>query len=279
MHFVKGFECALDIMERDNDWESKYVQLDEMPLLPKPIHEKASPLFRGVPAVNDEWIMNHLACRTNFLPSLGGSITDLVGSGMSPFADTAEKVMDDRSNNDYENGWLLDVGTLEKRTKRKVLNLGGLGYIDMKIALYGTTSSGKLEMFLPYETGEPTDLKSKKTLLDDAGTMEANRFISHIIVCEVNEKRGENECDVGTDMSFLVGGVIANVEKMSEVQYLKKEICIKMNVPKNAKLVSRNDRNGLEVEISVNNPSVNHDDGACNIAHVVWENQANPIAK
>lgn len=287
MHLLKGLEYAYQRLEDGKlHWKKSYEVLSEQEDLPKPINTATSPLFFGAPSEDGKsWKMKYLSCRTNFQPTLKGSLNEIVVSGLSAFANDPESVMTDRSDKDYEHGWLVDVGPTEKKTKRKVMALGGLGYIDMKVSLYGKANSGPLHLFLPYEKeiGQDSTLEA----VGATAIKKARDWIPSIVLCEVNENRGNKECDMDKDLSIYVGGAEAQVKMIPEINYLKKEICIDIEVPSDAKMSTRaetyeslsipldsngdKDDLGLELQISVTNPEINHSDGACSIAHIVWE--------
>jgi len=172
----------------------------------------------------------------------------------------------------------MDVGKMERNTKRKVEKAGGMGYIDMKLALYGVPESGTLSLWLPYE-GPPHDHSHD----DD---LEADHWFDSLVVCEVNEKRGDDECKMESDLRFVVGGVESgNVTKItSTASYLKKDVCVNVEIPKEAKVTRRKDSikpedtaeghdngEGLAVDITVIGKAVTRSGGACSISHVVWE--------
>lgn len=87
-------------------------------------------------------------CRTSFLPAVNHEkfLPSVVVSGL---ADSPQDMMQERSDELYKSGWVLDVSKVERDTKRKVDRCGGLGYIDMKVALYGIPESGTLQLWLP----------------------------------------------------------------------------------------------------------------------------------
>ena len=281
MHFLSAFERSLDIMQKHDNWTEIYNNSIFKPneknlIFPKPFHNShaisTSSLFLGKPIDENKWEINPFSCRTYFKPTVKGSMADIIVSGISKYANDTETVMIERNDKDYTDGWLIDVGDLEKRTKRKVMKYGGLGYIDMKIALYGTYSSGTLALFLPYEY-----FNHEINIVEE----KAIDYIPKILFCEVNEKRGDKECNIEKDLDIYVGGIQADKQAITEVKYLNKQLCILVEVPINARLSNRNHHPqttsehyifGLEVNVSVNNTSVNHSNGACSIANIIWEN-------
>jgi hypothetical protein len=118
------------------------------------------------------------------------------------------------------------------------------------------------------------------------GETAADWFTS-VAICQVNEKRGSNTCNMETDVGIFVGGVSAtNTTTMMEdagVLYLGKQLCRKINIPKTAILTSHHqlappggtnqneDQVGLLVELVVTNPTLVRINQACSVSHVVWE--------
>ena len=163
----------------------------------------------------------------------------------------------------------MDVGKVERETKEKVNKYGGLGYIDMKTALYGIPSSGTLKLWLPYEgMSKHVDMK------DD---VPASDYFKSVVLCEVNEKRGDKECNMASDLSFSVGGTTVSKEQVARIKgiasYLKKDICIRVDIPGSAKISSKAGIFGLGIDVAVTNSAVSRENGACSISHVIWEHQ------
>ena len=175
-----------------------------------------------------------------------------------------------RDDSLFNGGWVMDVGKLERDTKLKVMKYGGLGYIDMKTALYGLPSSGTLKLWLPYEG-------RGKSAVPPEGDDSASKYFNSIIICEVNEKRGDKECRMTSDLSFLVGGATlskSNVKQVKDVaSYLKKEICVHLDIPEESKLSSKNEGVGVTLDVSVTRPDISRENGACSVSHVIWENK------
>jgi len=166
---------------------------------------------------------------------------------------------------------------VERDTKRKVEQCGGLGYIDMKIALYGIPESGTLGLFLPYEA-EDHDHDHDMTSTEHT---DAQHWFDGVIICEANDKRPKEACQLDHDIEYVVGAV--KVESVSQVQgageYLKRRTCVSVGVPKGAKVNRRQilsgdgttkESVGIDVQITAKN-KVTRSDGACCISHVVWE--------
>lgn len=273
MHMADALDVALEVMEKDVDWRKSIVaetHQKEVILPPTITHisnnEEASFLHgTGSPGDDTKWHMNHLSCRTSFLPNISGDLNSIVESGVTKDDEDMLKTRDDSL---FDGGWVMDVGKVERETKLKVMKIGGLGYIDMKTALYGIPSSGVLKLWLPYEgPGKPKN------------NGVARDYYNAVILCEVNEKRGDKECKMTSDLKFKLGGAsVASVSQVKEVaSYLSKAICVRLDIPDASKVYLKSKGGaekspGMSLEISVTG-EVTRDDGACSISHVVWENK------
>lgn len=279
MRMLDALMVALDEMERDADWRSKILERERRGIngsaeafLPPPVTDtsktNAASILYGTELKTDSsnWHMNHISCRTSFLPNISGDLGSIIQSGVTK--DDSD-MLQSRDDSLFNGGWVMDVGKLERDTKLKVQKFGGLGYIDMKTALYGIPSSGTLKLFLPYEghasVGDHTP---------------ASKYFDAIVLCEVNEKRGDEECDTLSDLAFRVGGAEMPKNSVARVKgvasYLKKEICIRMDIPGNAQASFKDDDAkdlGLAVEVTVTGTGVSREKGACSISHVIWENR------
>lgn len=294
MYFVEAFKY---IVENSHTFSSETtIKNKKLTSLPEPVYKDNSDhsaITIGVPNSDNsnEWHMSHTSCRTSFKPNMSGPLSDIITSGLSPEANSPENVMTDHKEEDFEKGWLVDVGTVEKKTKRKVESFGGMGYIDMKIAIYGTSKSGTLEMWLPYEDEDSQNVNQSKKSLRSIDTRRANQYFKSLILCEVNEKRGNDECNFSQDLHIEIGGAkVVSISKMNAAAYLKKQICIHVEIPSEAQISkhpltasSYNNEDpflnfegktdiGLEVKVSVSNENVSFENGACSISHVVWTN-------
>lgn len=278
MHMLDALDAAMDIMEKDADWrktilleERKTRQAAAAALLPPPVTDVTktgvASMLHGTVSGTDKthWHMNHISCRTSFLPNISGDLDSIVVSGVTEVDEDMLKSRDDAL---FDGGWVMDVGKMERETKLKVQKYGGLGYIDMKTALYGIPSSGTLKFWLPYEGDE------------GSSSEVASNYFDGLVVCEVNEKRGDKECKMTSDLDFRVGGVDVPSDGVSQVKevasYLKKDICIRVDIPNEAKVSTSVDGTGglgLTVEVSVSGTGVTREGGACNISHVIWENK------
>lgn len=204
-------------------------------------------LLRGSPirneAVSSGWKMNDVSCYTTFEPSLTGNLGDLVVSGIAENSRGLD-IMLPKGAQFYNQGWVLDVGDSEKRAKRKLVRYGGLGFVDSKQAFYGVNASGVLELSLP--------------------------FAAHVVVvCGVNERRGENECKIERDVAFSVGGtpVEPRLIHFGSAAYLGKPICCELPILRTPS-TGKNPKDNL-LQISVKSTKVTTKDGACSVSHVV----------
>ncbi|KAL7550465.1 hypothetical protein ACHAWF_015802 [Thalassiosira exigua] len=281
MHMLDALEVALDVMGEDANWRDgvlarerqRQLSMDDH-VLPPPVTDVDSTgvasILHGTPHGDDksQWSMNRISCRTSFLPNISGNLDSIVRSGVTK---DDEDMLKPRDDSLFDGGWVMDVGKLERDTKLKVQKYGGLGYIDMKTALYGIPSSGTLKLWLPHEG--PGGAK------DDAS---ASVRFGEVVLCEVNEKRSDKECKMTSDLSFRVAGVEVPRGSISQVKgvasYLKKDICIRMNIPEGAEISRKggggdDEQFGLDVEVTVTGTGVTREDGACSISHVIWENR------
>ena len=274
MYFVEAVEVALGIMEGGNDDWKETLLHDEMyqhnkdRTLPPPTTDGSGSgvlsLLHGVKNQNneEEWTMPPVSCRTSFLPNLSGHLESIIVSGVTK--DDTDMIQP-RNDALFNTGWVMDVGKVERETKEKVNKYGGLGYIDMKTALYGIPSSGILKLWLPYE-GSSHTLRSNDRALD---------YFQSVVFCEVNEKRGDKECNMISDLEFHIGGTTISKQHVKQIKgvasYLKKDICIHVDIPTDAKITEKDGRFGLDVEVAVVNSQVSRENGACSISHVIWQ--------
>lgn len=142
MHFLDVIEEAIHMLEQDvlNINEENHVNLS---ILPKPISNidmngrfnTPNHILFGIPLDDQDpdslWHMDPVSCRTSFLPNISGSLNDIIVSGL---ADNVGDDLQSRDDAQYRSGWVLDVGKVERDTKRKGLQFGGFGYIDMKVS-------------------------------------------------------------------------------------------------------------------------------------------------
>jgi hypothetical protein len=279
MRMLESIDVALDVMERDVNWRDTIIteqqQRSAKIVLPSPVIDGsknlASSLLQGTETKPDEWHMSHISCRTSFLPNISGHLNSIIQSGVTK---DDEDMMQIRDDSLFNGGWVMDVGKVERETKLKVQTYGGLGYIDMKTALYGIPSSGTLNFWLPYE-GHDND--AGETHPPDVNA-NASEYFNSVILCEVNEKRGDKECKMVSDLDIRLGGAAVSEGDVSQVEevasYLKKNICIRLSVPADARISKNGERNfGLSLEVAVSGAGVSRENGACSISHVIWENK------
>lgn len=280
MHMLDALDDALTIIEQDASWRTPLLAKERKHkevALPPPVADVsntgvASILHGSSSETNkNEWRMNHISCRTSFLPNISGNLNSIIVSGIEK---SNKDIMEPRDDSEFLEGWVMDVGKLERDTKLKVLKYGGLGYIDMKTALYGIPSSGMLQLFLPYEGRSGSGENSIRT--QPVADADATKYFNTIVLCEVNEKRGDNECKMTSDLDFRIGNVAVSKSNVSQVKdvasYLKKDICIRVEIPKDAKLSNNLERVGLSLDVTVTGTGITRENGACSISHVIWEN-------
>jgi hypothetical protein len=278
MRMLDALDVALNMMENDANWrtpilvlleEQQKLNLAEVVVLPPPITDVSGThvpsLLHGIALTTKEWHLSRISCRTSFLPTISGDLTSIVESGVTSHDADMLQPRDDAL---FNGGWVMDVGKLERDTKLKVQTFGGLGYIDMKTALYGIPSSGTLKFWLPYE--------GSSIPIENARAVE---YYNVVVVCEVNEKRGDKECNMISDLEFQVGDAIVprgDVVQVKDVaSYLKKDICVRVMIPTEAKISLKHGSSGfgLSLAVRVVGNAVSRENGPCSISHVIWENQ------
>jgi hypothetical protein len=294
MHMAEGIEAAIIIMNTNANWQMDYSKQDvevkrtfPAPLNPVPQNsDSVTHLLYGHPDGDNKYTLKDVSCRTSFLPAVDHNriMPSIIVSGL-PHADL--DIMKDRTDAMYIEGWVLDVSTVERDTKKKVERCGGLGYIDMKIALYGIPDSGPLRLWLPYEG----------PIHDNTADTAAATWFDGLILCEANEKRDEKACQLDKDMQISVGGV--EVDSITHIDgagvYLNRKTCVNIGIPSTATVTklgkvqkveggqlsvddmvrlagSSHNENmvGLVVDIKAR-PRVSRKDGACCVSHIVWE--------
>lgn len=309
MYFVEAVAVAKQIMIQDSAWKvtySKKKQNERVLEFPQPMemvpHNDPSVTellyghaHRG--GGGNSYTMKSLSCRTNFLPATDADkvLPSIVVAGLAPGI-TADNIMVVRSNEVYATGWVLDVSSVERDTKVKVEQCGGLGYIDMKIALYGIPESGPLRMWLPVVEA----MDSSSTLPARRKDLAAKDWSGELIICEANEKRKSGACRLDRDIEYTVGGVPVTTAHMiaGAAEYLKRQTCVHVGVPDGAvvthlsevqstdggaltaearrRLIGKDgfkdDHLGLIVDLQAK-ANVSRDKGACCVSHVVWEQQ------
>lgn len=308
MYFVEAMERAVVMREeRQKKTSESSRQLEplqlwtEMPKLGKPLSKKlpandheVTELLFGHPS-DDEYVMKQLSCRTSFLPATDHTKTlnSVVVSGL---AEAELDIMTDRTDKHYEEGWVLDVSKVERDTKRKVEKCGGLGYVDMKIAMYGIPESGKLRLWLPFE-GPSHDHHNHGVGDEDPTDTDAKHWFDDFLLCEANDKRDDAACKLDRDLEIVVGGVEVSSQNVHPIagaaEYLKRPTCVNVGVPEAAKVtalgelrttkgksLSRDEKTklgahgdetlGLVVDITAK-ASITRHKGACCLSHIVWE--------
>lgn len=296
MHFLGAMEVAVDIIVREID-SAHHILKQHDPatvVLPEPKHipsvdSPAASLLFGLPSSGTEndkhWQMNHVSCRTSFDPAIEGVLKEVVVSGLADELD----LMLPKSEMIYGEGWVLDYGEGEKKAKRKLKPFDGLGYIDSKKAYYGLPMSKTLSFWLPWEGFTISDdsdsdntgnklrggNKHQKPKLEEE---DATKWYKSLVICEVNEERGEKECNFEKNIDFIVGGQPAtNVTYIDAtgVTYLKKKVCVNVGIPEGSK-ISRKDGSNTDSPIGLSLDATSKGflllkDGPCSISHVVWE--------
>ena len=285
MHFVDALERAVQV-RRSTTSSTILPPPNTRVALPKPLltpaenAEAVTRLLYGH-AQGDSYQLKDLSCRTSFLPAQDHDkvLPSIVADGLAP---ENPDIMKERSDAIYATGWVLDVSKIERDTKKKVERCGGLGYIDMKIALYGIPASGTLRLWLPYEGAMGADR-------DDAGA-----YFDSLIICEANEKRDDKACRLDRDLKLTVGGISSiGVMVNGAGVYLNRQTCLHVEIPGSSHVTHLKDLTkangdplmevererlsrhgstdvGLVVDIEASS-TVTRAAGACCLSHVVWE--------
>jgi hypothetical protein len=302
MHFVKVLERAYEMLLQNPEPPPLRAKTSRI-IFPKPV----SPMPDNDPEVNeilfghrqegaeDAYLMKDLSCRTSFIPTTDETKT-LPSIVVSGFAEPTLDIMVDRTEQHYQKGWVLDVSTVERVTKRKVEQCGGLGYVDMKIALYGTSASGTLRLWLPFEGPSHEDHAHHSD--DDDSSTDAKHWFDDLLFCEANEKRPDQACKLYEDLTIEVGGVAVTSSSIREVngaaEYLKRKTCVNIGIPQGAKItrlgqvttpngtpLTQQDKaklgnggddrtRGIVVDVTAKS-KVTLQGGACCLSHIVWE--------
>lgn len=292
MHFVRVLERALELKGPTGSIPKEH---EHHARFPKPIsvlkndNKEVKELLLGHVSTEDpsSYIMKDLSCRTSFEPATDTSKT-LASIVVSGLTGGDLDIMHDRSMQHYQDGWVFDVSKTERDTKRKVERCGGLGYIDLKTALYGIPESGTLRLWLPFEGPSHADHSH------GAGDDDAKHWFDDLLICEANEKRDASACKLNQDLEVIVGGVpVTGIHPLQEVaKYLKRETCVNVGIPVNAKvtklanvvttdgkplnqperrkLADDDDAIGVVVDVKARS-KVTLPGGACCLSHIVWE--------
>lgn len=277
-YFVDALELAVE-QRAAAEADALTFIIDDPLVFPAPLSSKlpenpaaVQSLLYGHANTEDgaEYRMHAVSCRTNFEPAADHDnlLTSIVTAGVVPDA-TADTILEKRSDAAYAAGWVLDVSQLERDTKIKVDKCGGLGYVDMKMALYGVAASGPLDLWLPVDDSGHENHNHESD--DDA---EALHWIESLIVCEANEKRPDTACKLTQDLQYTVGGVAVELPVpvlQGAGEYLKRPTCVAVPIPSDAKLTKNSDGAwGLPVRVQAAS-RVTREGGACCLSHLIWE--------
>eukprot|EP00980_Cylindrotheca_fusiformis_P025152 scaffold13207_cov143-Cylindrotheca_fusiformis.AAC.5 len=253
------------------------------------------PILFGHEIQKDQWEINPVQCRTTFQPILQGDLSDLIVSGS--IAEDLDVLLP-KSQMYYNDGWVLDMSEGEKAVKRKLsLYENSLGFIDSKEAYYGIFESPKLKLFLPYSSSNSSSNSSSSNSSNATAFLPkigdaANDWYESIVLCQVNEKRIEQACNFGNDVSVTIGtkNISLSEYMMNDAGtlYLGKQVCSHIPIPDGATLTSHNelvnidsdkldiDQVGLVLQVFVSNAHIVHIHQACSVSHVVWEEKRRP---
>jgi hypothetical protein len=219
MQLLDLVDIALDVMERDVNWRDAFLARDQQRhgLVKRALHPLVTDVsktaweesfLQGSQSNLGDWHMSRISCRTSFLPNISGNLYSIVESGVTKDGDTDMLQSCDHAL--FNEGWVMDVGKVERETTLTVQKYGGLGYIDMKMALYGIPNLGTLKLWLPYKGH---DKNAKKP----DGNASASKYFNAVILCKVNKKHGDNECNMFSNLTFCLGGLLVPEGDVSQV--------------------------------------------------------------
>ena len=198
-------------------------------------------------------------CRTSLEPIVNGKLQEIVQNGVAQEI----SVILPKSNMFYNQGWVYDLSDDEKKAKRNLDRFGNLGFVDSKTAYFGLFESGNLTLFVP------------------------SLNVSNLVLCEVNEQKTPTDCELSTDTTIMIGGLVAKATAIGAAGtlYLGKKICSHVVVPSSAKYscasfngtkyVDSNEidgckQQGLRVQVAIHNKHINRKEHACSISQVIW---------
>lgn len=288
MHVLSAVELVVKSMLEGSTLQAPQTVL---PLLPRPQSSKIlktskwTPLLYGTPTDESykEWKMPSLDCRTAFDPVVSGSFEDAILGGT---AGDDEDLLHPKGAMHFIQGWVLALDPAERREKQLMKQWDNLGFQDYTKAYYGVPASGRLSLFLPAR--------------NYTKEQEAHEIFKYLVVCEANQKG--NGCNLERDVTFTVGGIEASSVQWivnEGAAYYGKRLCVLVDIPKDAKLVSEQEAKraveegmlvnkqreedqrrslettttilvGLALEIAVTNSAVTWHKGACSVAHAIW---------
>ena len=242
---------------------------------------------------SSQWSMDPIYCRTSFDPIISGELKDIIISGKD--AENIDLLLP-RGPMHYNKNWVLDLGP-ESKQSASTLKQYDLGYQDGRKAYYGVQPSGKMKLFLPFER---TNLDTKAKNKSPPTKVYANAYFKSVIVCEVTDYRGEDQCNLERDVSFVLGGVNATASYIiaNGVTYRGKKACVSIDVPSDSLLTTKKemeherdeeikdssnhrslfsktkfdslDEFGISLEIFVSAKEIFWKDGPCSVSHVIW---------
>jgi len=258
VYFIQSLEEAV---KHDSIFQT-YKKSELIPPMTKSQFQKTSFLFGESSLENEsQYKMNQIHCRTSFQPNLQKNLKDIIVNGLA--SSLPDDILQPRPTDSYTQGWVLDVGDLERKTKNKLTKYGGLGYIDLKTAYYGTPQSHSLTLFLPIE--------EKLT-----STKIASHYFKNVVLCQVNEKRTDQECHLDQNLKIHANHIPLQTTLLQfpGSLYLGKPLCIHASIPEEVLIAYHEKKPGLFLDVFVEGDNVSVQNGACSISHVIWELQS-----
>lgn len=307
VYFMQSLEIALDYLFKPQKYnmamQITQSRRDNYGILPPPMtisptdeHALTSLFGRPSPSNSSQYMMNRITCLSSYNPLLHNDIETSIISGLAQNASSS--ILDDTSQKIYleAKGWMHDVGKLERDTKKKLIKFDQLGYIDLKAAYYGIPESGTLKLSISLDVDEnaaKTELLKNKFQIEN----HAKTFVKSVILCQVNEKRTEKECDLEKNLNVVIGDAPAlsttpippsklKTLRFPGALYLNKPLCVVADIHDEAEIYVNKKlkvgwkqasdlmllkRGSLSMDISVVGDNVSYDNGACSISHIVLE--------
>lgn len=241
-----------------------------------PISRNTTIMFGSPVPADQNWYMNNVNCRTSFDPVIFGELNETIISGTD--AEDISLLLP-RGAMQFNKHWVMDYAPSAKLEANSVKQYD-FGYKDRRKGYFGVKPSKTLSMFIPYELDETI---TKYAMVKDK---KPNEAFKSIILCEVNERA---ECKMEDDLSFVIGGEVAEVKKVQAngVSYNGRKNCVSMEIPDNVSWSTRKisaggkggllrktsikEEMGVTLDIAVSNELLFWKNGPCSISHLVWE--------
>jgi len=247
--------------------------------------------------------MPRTTCTTTFSPTYEGlKLSELVVDGKHQEADVD-------NDTDFSKGWSLGFGS--PKTKTEFQQYLSLEFVDRKVAFHGLHMSGPLTIWIPWGghlltfgnaqhiVHKPEHKIHRKMAEINGGEkphvdneIRATRWIESLIVCQYRDSFERPDCDLSSDMSFVLGGAAAtNIHMIQAVgtHWKNMPLCAQVEVPSSAKMTTHqltglmhhelqpNDM-GLTVQMTVKNDGSGEVRSPCSISHILWQDATTPLS-